>query len=273
MVWEDSNTPSLRVNNHFIDTCVLSPKVSNPTNTPKNVESLSSRRRNSEGYFVKPFSSLQLVPPEISQSSPVLPGNQFSECDVPVDRMRMAICGSLKEATLDELLLCYIYCTPSKSVLQNLIIAHGNFFPSTTLIDAIANVYMAIDQRESNKTKNLHLKMRAINIVKLWAETFNQTRVSEDLELVSKFKDLIALLARSNSTIADHISLVLDRGGPTQVPILFSVLPHPHPLSLCSFSPMDIAKQLCLINCRLNSTVKLKEFYDSGWTKGISRVT
>eukprot|EP01126_Amoeba_proteus_P045015 TRINITY_DN5027_c0_g1_i17.p1 TRINITY_DN5027_c0_g1~~TRINITY_DN5027_c0_g1_i17.p1 ORF type:complete len:194 (-),score=39.85 TRINITY_DN5027_c0_g1_i17:1237-1818(-) len=116
MVWEDSNTPSLRVNNHFIDTCVLSPKVSNPTNTPKNVESLSSRRRNSEGYFVKPFSSLQLVPPEISQSSPVLPGNQFSECDVPVDRMRMAICGSLKEATLDELLLCYIYCTPSISI-------------------------------------------------------------------------------------------------------------------------------------------------------------
>eukprot|EP01126_Amoeba_proteus_P045018 TRINITY_DN5027_c0_g1_i23.p1 TRINITY_DN5027_c0_g1~~TRINITY_DN5027_c0_g1_i23.p1 ORF type:complete len:314 (+),score=54.76 TRINITY_DN5027_c0_g1_i23:2587-3528(+) len=112
--------------------------------------------------------------------------------------------------------------------------------------------------------------MRATNIVKLWAETFNLTHISEDAELVSNFKDLIALLARSNSTIADHITLVLDRGRPTQVPILFSVLPHPNPLNLCSIPPIEVAKQLCLINCRLNSTVKLSEFYNSGWTKGIS---
>eukprot|EP01128_Nolandella_sp_AFSM9_P004413 TRINITY_DN1976_c0_g1_i1.p1 TRINITY_DN1976_c0_g1~~TRINITY_DN1976_c0_g1_i1.p1 ORF type:complete len:851 (+),score=151.59 TRINITY_DN1976_c0_g1_i1:60-2612(+) len=189
--------------------------------------------------------------------------------------------------TLPQLISFVATKSADVTTTTNLIAAHGHFVPSTTFLSFIRAAFKA--SRSLAPELALPTQMRLVNLAKAWYSC-DSTAITKDDALNKNFLKFVKLVQDSNETMGQLLESLIKGQQPSELPQslvgdTFSktkktgVSPPPSPLRpepklagdeyhLRDFSPVEIARQLCLIESEAMSHLTLAQFHHVAWTKG-----
>ncbi|PWY99569.1 hypothetical protein BCV70DRAFT_223969 [Testicularia cyperi] len=212
----------------------------------------------------------------------------FLEPDYMGDDIVIAQDGSVKGATLEALLArLTMHNSFDASFNNTFLMTYRSFTTTQTLLDLLTQRFHILPPAGLSddeltlwsEKKQVPIRLRVFNVLKSWLEThFYEGEDDIYLEQVRKFAVEEMGEAASMKAPSQHLlRLVERRQGEGEQQIRKMVLPHSAPppilpknikkLKLLEIDPLELARQLTLIESRLYNAVKPAECLGLKWTK------